>query len=123
VWVLATVATLAIVAAVVVTLPAGYFVTSRPPSRAASPSAGTLARVARNLLGLVLILVGALLALPGIPGQGILTVLIGLMLVDFPGRRRLERRLVAWPGVLNTLNRLRVRFGKPPLAPPGRPGA
>lgn len=126
VWVLATALTLAVAAAVVVTLPADYFGRRLHRPRAA-PAAGLglVAYVARNLLGLALILVGVLLSLPGIPGQGILTMLIGLMLVDFPGRRRLERRLVAWPGVLAALNRLRRRFGKPPLVvePPARPPA
>jgi hypothetical protein len=124
VWALVTLATVAVVAAVVVTLPADHFRTRRRPLRAPGSSVrGTLARTSRNLLGLALMLVGVLLALPGIPGQGFLTVLIGLMLVDFPGRRRLERRLVAWPGVLATMNRVRARFGRPPLLPPPTPGA
>jgi hypothetical protein len=119
VWALATFTTLAVVALVVVTLPADHFLDRHLPTPApASP----LARVGRNLVGLALILVGLLLALPGVPGQGVITVLIGLMLVDFPGRRRLERRLAAWPGVLTAMNRLRARFGRPPLTPPP-PGA
>ena len=35
--------------------------------------------------------------------------------MDFPGKRRLERWLVSRPTVLNTINRLRQRYGKPPL--------
>jgi hypothetical protein len=58
---------------------------------------------------------GLLLSLPGIPGQGLLTVLIGLMLVDFPGKLRLERWLIGLPRVLQTVNRLRQRYGRPPL--------
>jgi hypothetical protein len=124
VWALATLATLAVVAVVVVALPADHFLNRRQRPRAASSSvAGTLARAGRNALGLALIVVGLLLALPGIPGQGILTLLINLMLVDFPGRRRLERRLVAWPGVLPTMNSLRARFRQPPLRPPPTPRA
>ena len=46
---------------------------------------------------------------------GVLTMLIGLMLVDFPGKRRLEQRLVARPGVLETMNRVRAWLGRPPL--------
>ena len=62
--------------------------------------------------------VGLVMSVPGIPGQGLLTVLIGLMLVDFPGRRRLERALARRRGLLAAMNRIRARFGHPPLLPP-----
>ncbi|MFN4260744.1 MAG: hypothetical protein ACK4RK_15715 [Gemmataceae bacterium] len=71
--------------------------------------------IVKNLFGLLLVAVGAVLALPGVPGQGILTILIGLMLLDFPGKRTLERKLITRPQVLASVNRLRQRFGKPPL--------
>ena len=77
--------------------------------------------VAKNLLGVGLVLVGVLLSMPGIPGQGVLTILIGLVLLDFPGKRRFERRLVGMPRILRTINRLRARFGKPPLVLQERP--
>jgi hypothetical protein len=66
-------------------------------------------------LGLVLIVIGTILALPGIPGQGLLTVLIGIMLLTCPGKRTWERKLLRLPHVLTAINRLRKRFGKPPL--------
>lgn len=49
------------------------------------------------------------------PGPGVLTILIGVMLLNFPGKRRLERKLVERPRVLEAINRLRARFGKAPL--------
>ena len=49
-----------------------------------------------------------------LPGQGILTILAGIMLLDFPGKHRLLRWIVAHPQVLRTLNWLRRR-GHPPL--------
>ena len=69
----------------------------------------------KNVVGLVLILVGFVMALPGVPGQGILTMLIGLTLVDFPGKRRLEQRLVRRPAIRRVIDRVRARFGRPPL--------
>jgi hypothetical protein len=42
-------------------------------------------------------------------------MIIGLTLVDFPGKRRLERRLLRHPRVLRAINRLRARFDRPPL--------
>ena len=65
---------------------------------------------AKNVAGVVLLLLGMAMALPGIPGQGILTMIIGLTLIDFPGKRRLERRLIGRPKVLRRLNNLRARF-------------
>ena len=55
------------------------------------------------------------LSLPGIPGPGVLIIFVGIMLLDFPGKRELERRLVSRPGILGKINGLRTRYGKPPL--------
>jgi hypothetical protein len=113
VWILLTAGSLAVVLRVVLALPVDYFEADTP--RATSWTAG---RLARNLAGLVLIVVGAVLSIPGIPGQGFLTVLVGVFLVDFPHRQRLERALVSRQGVLPALNRLRGWFGRLPLRPP-----
>ena len=50
-----------------------------------------------------------------LPGQGVLTILIGLSLLEFPGKRRLEAKIVGQPTVLSTINNMRAKFGKPPL--------
>ena len=108
---------LLVVGFVLVQLPASYFLPG--PKRQLwvdrHPAMRLLFRIAKSLLGLVLVLVGILLSLPGIPGQGLLTVLIGLMLLEFPGKRRLMLRIVSRPRVLSTINLLRDRFGKPAL--------
>jgi hypothetical protein len=71
--------------------------------------------VLKNLFGLFLVALGVVLSFPGVPGQGILTILMGAMLLDFPGKRRVERWLLTRRGVLGTVNRLRARYGRPPL--------
>ena len=71
--------------------------------------------ILKNLLGVFLILLGILLSLPGVPGQGILTILLGLIMLDIPGKRPLEARIIKRPTVLSAVNRLRARFGKAPL--------
>jgi len=101
---------------VLLALPPGYFRDAEAPATIRARSVAW--RITRNLLGLVLIAVGIVLSLPLVPGQGLLTILIGLVLVDFPGRRRLELGLVRRRGVLAALNRIRARFGRPALAPP-----
>ena len=71
--------------------------------------------IMKNLIGVVLIILGVIMSLPGVPGQGILTILLGLMLLDVPGKRSWEQKLVKRPKVLQTINQLRGKFGKPPL--------
>jgi hypothetical protein len=107
--------TLLVVVAVIAALPADYYQDGarQPGQRAGLLSLGL--RLIKNVLGAVLVVVGILLSLPGVPGQGLLTILIGLMLLDFPGKRSLERRLIARPRVLATMNRIRARLGRPPL--------
>jgi hypothetical protein len=65
------------------------------------------------VIGFVLLAAG--IAMLVLPGQGILTMLIGISLVDFPGKRQLERKLIGQPAVLNAINKMRQRFGQPPL--------
>lgn len=71
--------------------------------------------VLKNLLGVFLIGLGIVLSLPGVPGQGILTILLGLIMLDIPGKRPLEARIIKMPAVLNAINKLRARYKKPPL--------
>jgi hypothetical protein len=71
--------------------------------------------VFKNLLGIALILIGAVLSLPGIPGPGLLTILAGIVLVDFPGRNRLLCKLLQRPSLLRSINRLRTAFSRVPL--------
>lgn len=108
---------LAIVSFVLVKIPANYF--SKDHSRAflseRPPVIRYLGVVGKNLLGVLLVTLGIVLSLPGVPGQGILTILLGMMLLDFPGRRSLEHKLVNRPSVSKTINKLRHRFGKPSL--------
>ena len=67
----------------------------------------------KNLVGICLVLLGALML--ALPGQGILTILIGLFLMDFPGKFKFERKLVRNTKVLMLLNWIRTKANKPPL--------
>jgi len=108
---------LAIVSFILVKLPSTYFQESHARDFWVDrhPSIRWAGLIGKNTLGIVLVLLGILMSIPGVPGQGILTILLGVMLVDFPGKRQLEYKLVRRPRVLETINRLRLRFGKPPL--------
>ncbi len=111
---------LALSALILVRLPVDYFVVDHRPL----PLAGHAfplrigARVGLSLLGVALIAAGILMSLPGVPGQGLLTILLGVMLAEIPGKRRLERALVRRPLIHGAINHLRARFQKPPIVVP-----
>lgn len=109
--VFAFLATVVLVPAVVARMPADYFV-----RRHSGPRAHPLLVVLKNVAGVIVVLLGV--AMLFLPGQGVLTVLLGLGLVDFPGRRRVELAVVRRPAVLNAVNALRRRLGRPPLEIP-----
>jgi len=108
---------LAIVSIILVKLPANHFAKSRKTKFWSGPRPAIHAAkvIGKNIGGLLLVALGVVLSLPGVPGQGLLTILLGVMLLDFPGRHRLEQKLLSKPSIVNTINRLRGRFGKPPL--------
>jgi hypothetical protein len=111
--------TLAAVAWLVVRMPADHFCKRRrreTPWWQRHPVLGPLTFIVRNLVGVVLLLVGLVMLFA--PGQGILTIVVGLMLVDFPGKLRLERWLATRPRVWRSLNWLRKKAGREPLKSP-----
>ena len=69
--------------------------------------------ITKNLLGYILIILG--IAMLVLPGQGLLTILIGIMFINFPGKYRLERWVVMRGPVLSTINKFRHRAGRAPL--------
>jgi hypothetical protein len=103
--------------AVVVGLPSDFFV--RAPERRGFWQSHRAFRLTllglKNLLGVVVFVLGFIMALPLVPGPGVLLMLVGLGLVDFPGKRSLELRLLCEPHVLASVNKMRARFGKPPI--------
>ena len=107
----------AAIAIVLVKLPANYFSTHYKADFL--PDSPWIVRwgavILKNILGVFLILLGIALSLPGVPGQGILTILLGLIMLDIPGKRPLEARIIQRPAVLSAANKLRARFNKPPL--------
>ena len=117
VFVVTFVVNLAIVSFILIKLPADYFSNSYQTKFLSGrhPALHAAGIIGKNILGVLLVVVGILLSIPGVPGQGLLTILLGIMLLNFPGRRRLEQKLLSRPGVLKTINRLRLKFDKPAL--------
>lgn len=74
--------------------------------------------VGKNVLGIVLTLGGVVLMMPGVPGPGVVVILLGLTLTDIPGKHKLLLWIVRHPKVLRSMNKLRHRFGRPDLVKP-----
>lgn len=72
--------------------------------------------VLKNVLGFVLLLAGLIML--ATPGQGLLTILMGIALMNFPGKRRLEVALIRRPSIYKSINWVRKRNGKPPIEIP-----
>ncbi|MES2604209.1 MAG: PGPGW domain-containing protein [Pseudomonadota bacterium] len=101
---------------VIVRIPADYFRRDKPhhhPFRDATHPLKLLRVLGKNLLGLVLVGVG--LALLVLPGQGVLVILIGVFLLDFPGKHKVERWLISRGPILKVANWLRAKGHKKPL--------
>jgi hypothetical protein len=69
--------------------------------------------VVKNIMGAVLLLAGVTMLI--LPDQVLLTLAIGLGLMNFPGKRSLIRRLIGQHRVLRTINRWRAKAQKDPL--------
>ena len=100
---------------ILVRLPADYFDTRTPRHwmKDHHPMLRLLGMVAKNVVGVVFVVAG--FAMLFLPGQGLLTMLIGISLIDFPRKRELEAKMVGQPTLLNVINGMRRQFDKPPL--------
>lgn len=101
-----------------VRIPPRYFMstTHAHPWGDRHPMVHVLLLVLKNLLGLVFIGLGTLMLV--LPGQGILTILAGLVLLDFPGKHKVLLWTVSRPAVLKSINWLRSRAKREPLVVP-----
>jgi putative transmembrane protein PGPGW len=69
--------------------------------------------IVKNTIGIILIVAGIIML--ALPGQGILTMLVGLVLIDFPGKYQAERWVVERKFILQSINWIRSKAGKPGL--------
>lgn len=114
--VVAFVATLVAIPWLVSRIPQDYF--SSPTRSSPHHTRSWVFVLLKNILGLVFVTAGILMLV--LPGQGILTIVLGLSLLDFPRKRPLIRWLVSKPTVYRPLDWLRRKTGSPPLELPRR---
>jgi hypothetical protein len=112
--------TLIIIPILVIRIPADYF---RPKKQKTKPCYKNhfkticfIGLVLKNLLGIIFILTGA--AMLFLPGQGFITIMIGIMMLNFPGKSAIEQRIVQQPTVLHTINWIRGKASRPVLQIP-----
>ena len=67
----------------------------------------------KNLIGYSLILGGVMMLV--LPGQGLFTIIIGLMMSNYPGKYSIEKKFIAIPTILKSINWLRRKSNKPPI--------
>ncbi len=104
---------------VITSLPVDYFLRENRVVWRQSSGAPGMALfwiIAKNMLGSLLVVLGIVMLVT--PGQGMLTLLVGLLLMNFPGKYKVERWLVSQPGVMRALNWLRRRRHKSPFRSP-----
>ncbi len=127
VWVLALsvltfALSLVVIPIVVVRMSPDYFMPQRELKQSWTnrhPAARWMALILKNLLGLILFFMG-LLMLVG-PGQGLLTILMSLVLMNFPGKRGFELWLIRRPAIRKSIDWMRHRAKRPPLELPPEP--
>ncbi len=111
--------TLLIIPMMVIRMPEDYFLLDKQhlrEYRREHPLVRFFSLILKNLLGYVFLLVG--FAMLFLPGQGILTMLIGITLVDFPRKRALEVWFIRHKSVHNAVNWIRARAHKSPVLLP-----
>ncbi len=96
---------------VIAYLPSDYFLPTGQSSRIKHPVLRIGFKCLKNLFAMLLVIVG-IIQIP-LPGQGVLTILIGIIISDLPGKRRVERRIIRLPAILATANGIRSRFKRP----------
>jgi hypothetical protein len=104
---------------IIIKLPKDYFVEEkrrRLQSLVRYPTLRVVVAIVKNVLGAVLVVAGVIMLVA--PGQGLLTIVVGLMLLDFPGKYRLERWLVTRRQVWRSIQWLRKRARRPELVRP-----
>jgi len=121
---LVSVASLLLLPWLVAQIPYDYFAHDKrePPKwKQLHPVLRLMVLILKNGIGLALLLAG--IAMLVLPGQGLLGILMGLILMDYPGKFQLERKIVSRPKLLKFINWLRHKQEQPSLTlePPQEP--
>lgn len=118
--ILTFISSMAILPMVIIHMAEDYFLPSyldrSHKGRSIHPALRISTLILKNVLGAILLLAGLIMLFT--PGQGLLTIFMGLVLMNFPGKRGLELKLVSRPTVFQALNWIRAKANRPPLLLP-----
>ncbi len=104
---------------ILIKIPADYFASLETKSRIDVRDLSffrILYLIFKNMVGIAFILAGLIMLL--LPGQGILTIIVGMSLLNFSGKYRLVRNIIRNKTIYNTINKLRSKAAKPPIEVP-----
>jgi len=95
-------------------IPSDYFIKKEQSKfKSNYPVAWIISGIIKNIFGYVLIFGGILMLV--LPGQGLITIFVGLMLSNYPGKYKIEKKIIAIPRIFKTINWLRKKSDEPPL--------
>ena len=113
--IVAFVGTLIAIPAILVRLPEDYFLNhmQQPWFAGRHPLVRAVGLTIKNALGIIFFIAG--IAMLFLPGQGLLTMLAGFLLLDLPAKKSFQEKLIQNPKVQNALNAFREKAGKAPF--------
>ena len=95
-------------------IPEDYFIRNgASKTKSSNPVLWYFVLIFKNLFGYTLIFGGIMMLI--LPGQGLFTIIIGLLLSNYPGKYKIEKKVIAIPSVLRSINWLRKKTNKPPI--------
>ncbi|MEL0237965.1 MAG: hypothetical protein VW946_00690 [Gammaproteobacteria bacterium] len=95
-------------------IPEDYFIRNgASKTKSNNPVLWYFVLIFKNLFGYTLIFGGIMMLI--LPGQGLFTIIIGLLLSNYPGKYKIEKKVIAIPSVLRSINWLRKKTNKPPI--------
>lgn len=112
-------ASMAAIPWLIIRLPADFFIRDEraiPYLTAGHPAFRVFLTVVKNVLGVAFILAGV--AMLVLPGQGVLTIIVGLMLTSFPGKHKIVLWIVSKKSVIRGVNALRKSTRREPIMLP-----
>ena len=98
---------------VIIQLPEDYFSHKKMDTKKLISPYALFVKLVRNLVASILILAGLIMLV--LPGQGLLTILIGVIVLDFRKKHLLEEKIMSRPKVRSALNEIRKRYDKKPF--------
>lgn len=117
--VIAFIGTLVIIPYFIIRIPEDYLIRKNRRNEkpfAQEPRMRVMYLIFKNLLGIILVVVGLIMFV--IPGQGVITMLIGIMLMNFPGKHTMAIAIVRQPAIFKSINWTRAKAFYPPLILP-----